>query len=302
MKNRFGNRKGSILVIVTLMLTAMLGAVALVTDVGMAYLKKQQLNNAVDSAALAGAQVLRRSQAEALDKAFQYAQLNGFDTQDVAISFPNSHTISVEGKKRVDFIFARVLGHGGADVNARAKAIIAPISGVRGVKPFVVERFDFEYGVEYVLKEGADESYIGNFGAVALGSTGADTFRDNLKYSYAGIIRVNDWIKTETGNVVGPSKDGVDYIMAQCNHTPQCSIESYVPNCERVITIPMVNTLQVNGSSEVQVVGFAQFLLSGISNEGGHSNVRGCFLRTVISGEIDPNAPDFGVYSIKLVQ
>lgn len=131
-------------------------------------------------------------------------------------------------------------------IDAAALAAVFPITGASGVRPLAVEKFDFQFGTEYVLKQGAGGSYNGNFGAVALGGKGANNYRNNIKYGYGGLLRIGDWVSTEPGNMSGPTQESIDYLMNQCSHTPKCTISQYDPSCPRVITIPIVNTLEVN--------------------------------------------------------
>ena len=65
MKRRFGRNwrggqddRGSVLVLVGLMIGVLVGLTALVTDVGTLYWNRRVLQNAVDGAALAGAREL----------------------------------------------------------------------------------------------------------------------------------------------------------------------------------------------------------------------------------------------------
>ena len=52
------HERGSVIVIVTISLTILLGFCAIVTDVALLYAQKAQLQNSVDAAALAGVQEL----------------------------------------------------------------------------------------------------------------------------------------------------------------------------------------------------------------------------------------------------
>ncbi len=303
MRGFLGNQKGTTLVIAAVTLSALLGIVALVSDIGLAYLEKQKLDNAVDAAALAAVQALKDGQDAARAVAEEYITANGFSTDSMTVSFPaDGKSVEVSDNSSVNFYFARALGISSTSIGSYAKALMAPLSGVKGARPLAVEKFDFQYGVGYTLKVGTGDEYSGNYGAVALGGTGASIYKDNIEFSYDGMLRVNQWIQSETGNMAGPTKTGIDYLLHQCPHVPRCDISHFDPTCPMVITVPIVNTLQVNGRGEIQIVGFAQFLLKGIEDKGGHADVTGWFIKNTVVGENDPNAQDFGVYSIKLIK
>jgi hypothetical protein len=302
-KKTLEQEQGAGLIIVAASMVAMLGMVALVTDIGLTYIERQKLSNAVDAAALAAAQDISISEQQAKSTALDYIQKNGFSTDDVQVTVSSSmKSVEISGKNTVNFFFARVLGFDKTLVDAKAKAVAYPITGMTGVRPLAVEDFVFEYGVKYALKEGAGGSYNGNFGPLALGATGANNYRNNIKYGYSGKLKVGDWVDTETGNMPNPTEEGIDYLMNQCSHSPKCTIDHYDLACSRIIPLPIVNTLEVNGKGEVQIVGFAMFLLEGRDEDGGHMRILGRFIKNTTIGDSDPNGTDYGLYAVKLVE
>jgi hypothetical protein len=64
----------------------------------------------------------------------------------------------------------------------------------------------------------------------------------------------------------------------------------------------VVNTLDVNGRKPVVVVGFASFFIEDYVDNGGHSQITGRFIQTIIDGEMGDGAADFGTRSIKLIE
>src|SRR5690606_15931985 len=107
-------------------------------------------------------------------------------------------------------------------VSAEAAAMIGPVVGCTGVIPVGVPWDDFEFGQVYELKIDAHSGrkYQGNFGALALGGTGANTYRNNLKYGYQGMLRVGDQVYTEPGNMAGPTRQGIEYRLKQAPSIP----------------------------------------------------------------------------------
>lgn len=294
---------GVAIVLFALLVVVIMGCTALVTDIGAAYVKKYQLSNALDAAALAAAQDTIKNADIARQTAVSYIEKNGFKEENVQITVsPEARTVEITGKSRVDFFFAKALGFTYVDVNAASKAAAQPLTSATGVRPIGVADFPFVYGSSYVLKNGAGGGYNGNFGALSLGGKGANVYRNNLKYGYSQKLKIGDWIETEPGNMKGPTIDGIQYIINQCNHTPKCSISQYDPDCPMVITLPILNTLLVNGRGEVQVVGFAKFLLQEVVDVGGHTQITGWFIKHTDVGDNDASGLDKGLYSVRLVK
>lgn len=116
------HEKGTVIVLVALLMTVFLGMSALVVDVGILYVKQTQLQNAIDASALAAAQELPNT-GSALTVANQYIVLNGFSPTDVNITFSDGdNTINITGKKTVNFLFAKVLGFNSGVVGASGSA------------------------------------------------------------------------------------------------------------------------------------------------------------------------------------
>ncbi len=297
------NEKGSTMVMTAFIFVVVLGCGALVSDVGLAYIQKQKLTNAVDAAALAAIQDLGSSEQQIKATAEAYMVHNGFRAEDIQVIVgSDGYSVAIKGTDTVHFFFAKIFGYESTQVEAKSKASVSPITGMSGVRPFAIEDFPLQYGVQYILKEGAGDGYHGNYGAVALGGNGACTYRNNIKYGYSGVLRVGDWIETKPGNMSGPTEQGINYLMNQCTHIPKCTINHYNPSCSRIISIIIVDSLQVNGRNEVQIVGFAMFLLEGTSGNGGQKQVIGRFVKYYGDGEVGQGGRDYGLYAVKLVE
>lgn len=118
------NEKGAIAIIVALGMSVLLGFSALAVDVGRVALEKQDLQNALDSAALAGAQELPGSTSQATVKVKEYFVLHGFAESDITnIEYLNSNRkVRVSGEKEVDYTFARIFNQGNSTKVAVAAA------------------------------------------------------------------------------------------------------------------------------------------------------------------------------------
>ena len=151
MRSRLHEERGATIAIVGLAMVAIIGMVALVTDVGALVTVKRRMVTATDSAALAAAQSFARSQggvcgssggnSTALASADSFAKDNITEAANVAFT-PDCHDKSVElqYKAPVHFIFAGVIGGGsGSDVPATSTAIWGPVGRARPAPIMVFE-------------------------------------------------------------------------------------------------------------------------------------------------------------------
>lgn len=168
------DEKGNITILVTVVLFALMGIMALVIDMGVVYAEKVELANAIDAALLAGGQELPGDKTEARAKMEEYLIENGVALDEVTIEIAaDGLSANITGTKSVPHHFAKVIGFDASDVTEQGKLILGSASSAKGgIRPFGVEKYDFQYGDQVVLKSGAGDSYNGNFGAIALGGNG----------------------------------------------------------------------------------------------------------------------------------
>ncbi len=307
MKSLLSNQKGSALLIVTIGMTIILGTVALVTDVGLALIEKNKLKNTADSAALAGALELPQYPNKAREIALSYVEKNGFPREIAQVSITDdNHGIQLILENDMDFIFAKVLGFTSTELNVTSKAVLGSVTEVyKGIRPFAVEQQSFSYGQQVVLKNGGGDGYHGNYGALELGGTGASVYENNIKNGYIGTMSVGDFIDTEPGNMAGPTLDGVDYIINGVEDIldgDYSTFDNYAPDSRRLWTIPVVDYLDYDGRSTVEIVGFALFFLEDAEKVSGQAEITGRFIELVTNGNISQSQTHYGLYGIKLVQ
>lgn len=126
----FGEQRGTAIILVALMMTVLVGMGALVIDVGLMYNSYSDLRNAVDAAALAGAQQLPDT-AAAYDTALEYALANGLTESEVVIVVPyegDNGRIQVSSRRQINFSLAPLLGFSSDTLSTRA---VATCSGGR---------------------------------------------------------------------------------------------------------------------------------------------------------------------------
>ncbi|WP_291632500.1 TadE/TadG family type IV pilus assembly protein [Clostridium sp.] len=299
------NNKGNVAIILCLAFTVILGFTAYVVDIGLIYVEKVKLSNAIDSAVLAAILELPSDATKAENVAIEYLQKNNVDPSKVTITISDDKkSIQMVGIKTVNHFFAPIIGIDSSNVNASTKAIIAPIKSVTGgIRPFAVEKYDFSYGDVVTLKVGAGDGYCGNYGAVALKDhDGASEFKSNAIYGFSGTITVGDMIYTKTGVMVGPTKEIIEYISSEVS-----SFDNFQRGSIRLWTMPIVQSLiNVNGSDEIEVVGFGEFYVENVikdtGKEKGNMEIQGRFIKYVTNGEIDMTLSDTGAYGAKLVK
>ena len=298
---KFKDESGVILVLVVAGMTAFLGLLGLVIDLGQIYMERVRLSRAVDAAVFAGVQELPGKPEQAVAKAYEYSQANNVAVENVEVKLGNGNRlINVRAEKRAKLYLLGLFGYKDYPVSAEAAAVVGAASGVSGVIPVGVPWQDFEFGQSVILKYDPHScgSQQWNFGALALGGTGSNNYRNNLKYGYQGVLRVGDQVYTEPGNMAGPTRDGVKYRLQQAGDG--AGLKWYEHNA-RVAIVPIVDSFDVKGRDLVTIVGFAAFYLEDVEAKGNDATIRGRFIRLVIDGEIAAG-PDYGLLAYQLIK
>lgn len=293
------NNKGNVSIILCVAIVALLGFTSYVVDIGLVYIERTELSNALDSAVLAAAMELPQNPTNARMMANKYLESNNVLVSEAVVSISSDNkTVEIDGLRSVNHLFAPIIGINSSKVNVSSSAQVGPIKTVSdGIRPFAVESFDFVYGQLVTLKAGAGDGYNGNYRAVALGGTGSSIFKANALYGYKGDISVGDYIDTETGNMAGATNAIENYIDSE-----QSSFNNFSRDSIRLWTIPIVDTLSVDGRKPVLVLGFAEFYVEAVVKESTQPGISGRFVKFVAKGEIDITLKDRGLYGVKLVR
>lgn len=333
--------RGSVVVLVALALTGLLGLCALVTDVGLIYAEKAHLQNSVDAAALAGAQELTGDRSQVEQKARDYASQNGVSEVTINIAENNSEVI-VQATQQVPTSFARIWGINEKQISVSARVMMVPPTGLSGAAPLSIQEQDLVYRQKYVLKTGAgvdsagwylDDSKnnsakklgdlagtAGWFGPLQLTGEGSDTYESDLVNGYAGTLHVGQTVNVKHGNMSGPTIDGINTRLSSDTSIPRNTIDSFERNAPEILYVPIVRIASQDGSfiHEVQIVGFAAFFVEGVAGNGNESIVTGWFVKTIVPNgntsaslsdllmneqdtENGVASSDFGIYSPKLI-
>ncbi|MGE5398240.1 MAG: pilus assembly protein TadG-related protein [Chitinophagales bacterium] len=123
---------GNAIILIALSLSALVGFAALVIDVGRMYYTYSAMRNAVDSAALAGAQRLPNA-SDAFQTAINYAVVNGLDQSEVQVTVPyqgSDDKIEVTCSRNIEFLLGPVIGQTSKTLTARAMAAKGGAGGI----------------------------------------------------------------------------------------------------------------------------------------------------------------------------
>ncbi|MFQ5863586.1 MAG: pilus assembly protein TadG-related protein [Candidatus Brocadiales bacterium] len=287
----FGSNRGVIAIIVAAGAGVLFGMVALGVDVGYLFLVRNQLQNAADAGALAGAPKLiylyggtSGSEGEATAEAIAYAQRHFAADRpiepgevDVDISVDGSEfgvdgpSIRVTVKRTQETIpvalfFGRILGTSEAEVSATAVARLIPAKAICDLRPWAVyedEGNPLQPGQEVILKYSSkkppDWPVPGWFSPVrAPGEQGANAYKNHIINGFINCdkpIEEGDWLDLEPGNMVGPTVQGLDVLTASGTIWP-------------IVKIPIYRESPPNPSQPVQVVRFGAVLITDYLEQG----------------------------------
>jgi len=320
------SENGSTVVIVALSFTLLLMVTAVVIDLGTAYSRTAELQNASDSASLAAAQLLPVGTEdifgilEIKDVAVVYAKKNGIENVshdnvilgDVINGVYTS--VSVVLNQRIDTKLSNFIGLDFLDLSRDSKAIIAPTERVYGAVPFAVRKNVIEGHIEngvttnIALKFGGGSGTKGDYGVIDLDGVqggGANDVEMWLNFGYTSqLIAGEDLYPIEPGNMSGPINKAVQNRYDQCTHFPDeggCNVHQFVPGCPRVMTVPVVEDVD---KKKVKIVGFAAFVLEPIFDK---DFVYGSFIKINTGGVASDliqvgDDLDYGFYNVILVK
>ena len=297
------NEKGNVLAMTAMAMVFLIGCAAIALDVGLLYIERARIVNAIDSSVLAGVQHLPAKPEQALQTAASYAQMNDLQADEFQFQLSDTNfSITGQAEREVPLHFARIFNQDWGLVKARASARVASVKAVNGIVPFGVSEGNYQFGDVLTLKRGAGTFiFPGWYGCLALGGSGANIYENNIKFGYKGRVAIGDFLPIETGNMSGPTAKGIKYRIDQCQHTPRCTINSYIDGCSRILIVPIVR-LSESRTEAVEVVNFAAFLATRYVGNGNENAVEGTFVRYVVPGEIDDNISGYGLYSSYLYE
>lgn len=321
---------GDALIIVAVSMVFIMGILALVIDLGLAFLSTGEQQKAADAAVYSSGRLLPIETGNTAkvnqikNSAINYASLNGFEdlTQDDIILGKISNgqytEIRVTVDKSVPMNFAKIFGIDYLDLSRSAVAKLSPVIRTSGVAPIGLTKEEMDARLasnnltHVTLKYGEKNVWSDSpsfFGALDLNGQGggASDYRIWITQGYAGEISVGDVLLKEMGNMEGPTFQGFDERYAGCTHFGAlsggtgCTTENFEPTCPRIVKVPIYS--YAIDKQTVVVEGFAAFLLENQTDKG---EITGSFLNMVTNGassgsNVGEGAEgDFGLYNLIL--
>jgi hypothetical protein len=174
----------------------------------------------------------------------------------------------------------------------------------------------------------------GNFGALDLGGTGASNYSNNITYNYTGSMSVGQTFSTETGDMTGPSQQGIsgratntsfdsyssnyyDWYFGRSTYPIDTSLSPITDNGttyyfhldpERqdvndwhVAVVPLITSPSKTGNANITIMGFGVFYIENTNPQGAQSVVTGRFIGMNVRGTASTSGGG-GAYTIHLVQ
>jgi Flp pilus assembly protein TadG len=299
------NQTGQATILTLVFLTVLLGMAALVLDVGSWYRADRDTQSTADSAALAGAQALPDSTADASSLASNYASKNGggLDGVSFSSSYGTNDTIKVTVKKPAQGIFTRLFGVSSINVGSKATARTALISSAKYVAPIVVKNMH----PKLLGTAGCPCFDPSNVTTIPLGRNGAPGAFDllNLDGSRGGTSPgiLADWmLKGYDGYLdIGQyySDPGAKWDSSQMHDALDQRIGT-------TLLFPVYDDLIGNGSNaQYHVIGWVGFHLLSYEARGSSGSITGYFTEVIWSGlqatSGSGQPPNFGARSVQLI-
>jgi Flp pilus assembly protein TadG len=299
------NQTGQATILTLVFLTVLLGMAALVLDVGSWYRADRDTQSTADSAALAGAQALPDSTADASSLASTYASKNGggLDGVSFSSSYGTNDTIKVTIKKPAQGIFTRLFGVSSINVGSKATARTALISSAKYVAPIVVKNMH----PKLLGTAGCPCFDPSNVTTIPLGRNGAPGAFDllNLDGSRGGTSPgiLADWmLKGYDGYLdIGQyySDPGAKWDSSQMHDALDQRIGT-------TLLFPVYDDLIGNGSNaQYHVIGWVGFHLLSYEARGSSGSITGYFTEVIWSGlqatSGSGQPPNFGARSVQLI-
>lgn len=294
------SERGQAAVLTVIFMVALLGAVALVLDVGSWFREQRGTQATADAAALAAAQALPESPGFAGVLADQYLAKNGGG--DAIVSFTSQNvpndTVRVEVKREAPGIFSKLFGIDSVTVGAKAGARAGNVGEARYAAPIAVDKAHpkllcsplpcFEEPTRLDLQK-----------------VGPGAFRllnlDGSKGGSGGQITAG-WILNGFDGYMPLGWYGSDPGAAFNDQKVKEALDIRVGD---ELLFPVYDQTKSSGSNfEYRVIGWVGFVVTGFESKGSKGTIDGYFVRVVWEGiqSESGGSDDFGVRAIELVE
>jgi hypothetical protein len=304
--SRPSDERGQVTVLLAVFLAMLAGSAAMATDVGSWYRADQAAQATADAAALAGAQGLNLSTADAVALAEEYAEKNGGG--EIKVTFGtrviSNDLITVTVSRPAPGYFSKVFGIEEVEVKARATARAGIPSKARGVAPIAVdERHPMlqcrcwgeptQLSLRNLHSPGGSDA-AGAFSLVNLdslyngGNIGAETLAEWILDGYDGELPLGNYRSA-------PSADfNSGHIRSAINM-----------RLGTELLFPVYRSIVEGGSqAEYDIVAWVGFVPTSFTAGGSRGTIHGYFTQVIWHGLADESGtvPDTGVRTISLVE
>jgi hypothetical protein len=294
------DEQGNVMVIVAVGMVALIGMVGLVIDLGRVYVEKSDLKKEATTAVLSASQELTNTETRVNDVLGKIISSYDDPGEIESTQIEMNKQVSVTLKKYVPYTFMSIFGLDGTTLHVDASAKIAPVGTQTGAVPLGIDdSINLVFGQTYTLKVGPGDSTYGNFGILALDGPGAKSYYETLKSGYDEPLTVGDVIDTQTGDISGYTREGVNYRIANC---PYPEGDTFERNCSRIMPIIVYtpNTYNNNQMTSIKITGFAYFYLLAPGDDS--DVIKGMFIKRVGNGTYGSEGLDKGAYTARLVE
>lgn len=280
-----------------LVIVVLVGFLALVTDVGQFYLVRNRLQAAADSATLAAAQDIVNNKGTSITRATaqDYVDRNVTAPHQTTVTF-NDEDVTVRVDVDQATFFGRIFGRSSVAIHASATAGASSVTTLSDVIPVAVpfslieghvgesNPGTFDFG-----QEGSDSHERGLFWLVNLsneGNVGESTYADWIEHGYPGDVGV--------GNILGGTGIRAGLKAALKNRM----------EARPHVIVPLYDFAETTGGNrDFHVVGYAEFVITGVDFQGNNKNISGYFTTgTLVDGGTTGPPPevDYGVKVVRL--
>ena len=303
MKARLRSESGQAMLLSVIFLVCVIGAVALTGDVGSWYRQQRQAQAVADAAALAGAQALPTSTAQAITYATRYGSANGGGITAGGITFksdfePND-TVVVKVARTSPGFFAKLFSVNSVTTHATASARAGVPEQVSGAAPIVVNKL-------HPLLSGPGCPCFNTVTTLPLGKDGAP--------GAFGLVNLDPNANNGNPNLASWIQFGFNGFLGLGGYDsdPGASFNANVLRAALTarlgteLLFPVYDTLTGGGqNAQYDVIGWVAFHLNSYGDGHGNWNVlNGYFTRVIWNGiqsSTNKHLPDFGVYTVSLV-
>jgi hypothetical protein len=303
------SQAGQATVMSVLFLTVLIGATAMVLDVGSWFRADRKLQADSDASALAGAQALPEDPGGAMALALDYGAKNGGAIEAGDISFesrvlPND-TIVVDSARDAPGVFTGLFGVESVEVHARAVARAGTVASAKYVAPIVVHWQHPMLQCAPPPCTGPTQLELVNLHSPG-GGSGAGSF---------GLINLNKNGRGNAGSdeVAGWMEDGYQEYMDLGTYQSVPSTEFNNVQFTSALDLrlgtevlfPIYKTITGSGSqAKYEIIGWVGFVPTSYDTRGNSGTLYGSFKRVIWHGlpATNPSQPSFGAYSVALVE